>query len=109
MLREGVPIGVLVLTGTARAQQVYWEAPGSLGAGQRASLDLVFADTEPAGAVDVPSVDDLTLLGPPAQQSSISIINGARRVGQTLSFPIRAEREGRFPIPSFDERDEWFD
>jgi hypothetical protein len=26
----------------------------------------------------------------------------ARRVGQTLSFPIRAEREGRFTIPSFD-------
>ncbi|MFN8641047.1 MAG: hypothetical protein U0802_05070 [Candidatus Binatia bacterium] len=35
---------VLLLAGPARAAQVYWDAPESLGAGQTGALDLVFED-----------------------------------------------------------------
>src|SRR5262249_31061699 len=37
-----------------------------------------------------------------ARQSSISIINGRRQASLTLSFPVRAEREGELTIPAFD-------
>jgi BatD DUF11 like domain len=92
----------LMLAGTARAQDVSWENPGRLGAGQPAALTLVFVDTEPAGRIAPPQVDGLTVLGPPSQQSSISIVNGARSASLTLSFPVRAEREGTITIPSFE-------
>src|SRR5215470_14478962 len=95
-------IGWLTLSATAHAQQVYWDDPGTLGAGQRTTLDLVFAGTEPAGAVTLPHVDGLTVLGPPSQESSVSIVNGARSGSMTLGFPVRAEREGRLAIPAFD-------
>jgi hypothetical protein len=95
-------IALLVLTGAAHAQQVYWDDPGPVAAGQQTSLDLVFADTDPAGRVAVPRVDGLTVLGPPSQQSSISIINGKRNLTLTLSFPVRADRAGDITIPSFD-------
>jgi hypothetical protein len=90
----------LMLAGAARAQDVSWENPGQLGVGQPAALALVFTDTEPAGRVAPPQVDGLTLLGPP-QQQTLSIVNGARSASVTLSFPVRAEREGTIAIPSF--------
>jgi len=95
-------IGVLALSAVAHAQQVYWDDPGTLGAGQRASLDLVFAGTEPSGRVTLPHIDGITVLGPPSQQSSLSIVNGARSGSMTLGFPIRAEREGTLTIPAFE-------
>ena len=95
-------IGALLLTGAAHAQQVHWDAPGALGAGQRAGLDLVFDGTEPAGRVALPQVDGLTSLGPPSRQSSLSIINGKRSNSLTLSFPVRADREGALTIPPFE-------
>lgn len=94
--------GVLGLAGAAQAQRVYWDAPGPLGAGQRAGLDLVFADTEPAGRIVPPRVDDLTIAGPPRRASNIAVINGRRSASVTLSYPIRADHAGRFTIPSFD-------
>ena len=95
-------LGALAIGGAARAQQVYWDDPGSLGAGQRTTLDLIFADTEPAGRVTPPRVDGFTVVGPPSQTSSVQIINGKRSASVTLSFPVRAEREGSLTIPSFE-------
>ena len=93
---------LLILAGPARAAQVYWSAPESLGAGQTGSLDLVFEDTEPTGAVTLPTVDGLRVLGAPAQSSDISIINGQRSASLTLSYPVRAERTGAMHVPAFD-------
>lgn len=92
---------VLMLAGIAAAQDVTWEEPGPLGAGQPAALSLVFTDTEPLGRVTPPSIDGLTVLGAPSQQSSVSIVNGARSDSLMLTFPVRAQREGSFTIPSF--------
>ena len=36
---------LLMMTGTALAQRVHWANPGSLGVGQRSTLDLVFDGT----------------------------------------------------------------
>ena len=84
----------LLLAGTAAAQQVRWEDPAPLGAGQRGSLDLVFDDTQPAGRVELPALDGLTVLGAPSRQSSTSIVNGARSAQPhpVLSGARRARR-----------------
>jgi hypothetical protein len=96
-------IGWLTLSATAaHAQQVYWDDSITLGAGQRSTLDLVFEGTEPAGPVTLPHIDGLTVLGPPSQESSVSIVNGTRSGSMTLGFPVRAEREGTLAIPAFD-------
>lgn len=95
-------IGAMVLRDTAHAQQVYWDTPTQLAAGQRGALDLVFDDTRPAGHVAPPHADGLTVVGPPSQQSSTSITNGRRSDSLTLRFPVRAEREGTVTIPAFD-------
>lgn len=95
-------LAALALAGAAQAQQVYWDSPRPLGAGQRTALDLVFADSEPVGRITPPTVDGLTVLGPPSQQSSVSIINGQRSSSMTLSFPVRAEREGALRLPAFE-------
>src|SRR5262245_23779263 len=94
-------VAALMLAGLAQAQQVFWDAPESLGAGQRSGLDLVFSETVPAGRVVPPRVDGLTVLGPPSEQSSTTIVNGRRRSSLTLTFPVRAEREGTITIPAF--------
>ena len=57
---------------------------------------------QPSGRITPPDVDGLTVLGPPSQQSTISIINGARSANTTLNFPVRAEHEGTITIPSFE-------
>jgi len=67
-------LGVLGPIRAAQAQRVYWDDPGPLGAGQRGAIDLVFADTQPAGRVVPPHVDDLTIAG----QSGIQHFNRQR-------------------------------
>ena len=96
--------GVLTLcaTATAFAQDVSWTNPGPLGAGQRATLDLVFEGTRPSGAVRLPAIDGVSVVGSPSESSRISIVNGRRSDSVTLSYPVRAEREGRVEIPAFD-------
>ncbi len=94
--------GVLALAATAQAQRVYWERPERLGVGERAALDLVFADTQPAGRIVPPRVDDVAVVGPPSEESNISIVNGRRSATTTLSYPVRASREGTFTVPSFE-------
>lgn len=96
-------VAMLVLATTpAFAAQVYWQDTDSIGAGQTASLDLVFDGTEPTAPVVVPHVDGLRVLGAPAQASEISIVNGRRTANLTLSYPVRAERTGTLRIPAFD-------
>ena len=95
-------LGILAATAGALAQEVSWANPGPLGAGERATLDLVFDDTQPKGAVRLPAIDGLTVVGTPSESSRISIVNGQRSTSVTLSYPVRAEREGRIEIPTFD-------
>jgi hypothetical protein len=95
-------LGILSTTAGAFAQDVSWTNPGPLGAGQPATLDLVFDDTQPKGAVRLPAIDGLSVLGTPSESSRISIVNGQRSASVTLSYPVRAEREGRVEIPTFD-------
>ena len=95
-------LGVLAAAAGAFAQEVSWTTPGPLGAGQRATLDLVFDDTQPKGAVRLPAIDGLSVVGTPSEASRISIVNGQRSASVTLSYPVRAEREGRIEIPTFD-------
>jgi len=94
--------GTLWLATAALAAQVHWEKPGKLAVGQRAGLDLVFEGTAPSRRVDLPDIDGLTVLGAPSQGSNVSIVNGRSRSSFTLSYPVRAEREGEIEIPSFD-------
>ena len=94
--------GLLAWCGAAQAQRVYWDTPNDpLGVGQRASLDLVFADTQPIGRIVPPPVDGLSF-GPPSQASDVSIVNGRRSASVTLSYPTRPDRKGSFTIPSFE-------
>lgn len=93
---------LLTAAGPARAAEVYWDAPAALGAGQPGTLDLVFADTEPTAPVALPPVDGLRVLGPPAQSSNLSIVNGQRSASLTLSYPVRAEHPGALHVPAFD-------
>ena len=95
-------LGILAATAGAFAQEVSWTNPGPLGAGQRATLDLVFDDTQPKGAVRLPEINGLSVVGTPSESSRISIVNGQRSASVTLSYPVRAEREGRVEIPAFD-------
>lgn len=95
-------LGALCATGAAVAQEVSWTNPGPLGAGQRAALDLVFDETQPHSAVHLPVIDGLSVLGAPSQSSRVSIVNGRRNASVTLSYPVRADREGRVEIPAFD-------
>jgi hypothetical protein len=94
-------IVTIALASAAHAQQVYWDAPDALGAGQRNPLSLVFSDTVPAGRVVPPQVDGLTVLGSPSEQSSTTIVNGRRTSRLTITFPVRAEHEGTLTIPPF--------
>ncbi|MBX3024732.1 protein BatD [bacterium] len=86
----------------AFAARVHWLEPDAIGAGQTASLDLVFEDTAPAGPIALPHVDGLRVVGAPAQASDISIVNGHRSASLTLSYPVRAERTGTLHVPAFD-------
>ena len=94
-------LGALVLTGTAHAQRVYWEHPGPLGAGQRAALDLVFADTEPAGPVSLPAVDGLTAAR--TAEPAVDHIDHQRQAQHQpdaeLSRARRARRHDHAPAP----------
>ena len=92
---------VQCVTGSAFAQEVSWTDPGPLGAGQHATLDLVFEDTQPYGAVRLPAIDGLTVLGSASQGSRVSIVNGQRSASVTLSYHVRAEREGHIDVPPF--------
>ncbi|MGH3055433.1 MAG: hypothetical protein ACRDL7_10700, partial [Gaiellaceae bacterium] len=56
-------LGTLCAMGIAVAQEVSWTDPGPLGAGQHATLDLVFNETQPAGAVHLPAIDGMSVLG----------------------------------------------
>jgi hypothetical protein len=95
-------LGALCATGAAVAQEVSWSNPGPLGAGQRVALDLVFDETQPNSVVHLPAIDGLSVLGTPSQSSRVSIVNGRRSASVTLSYPVRADREGRVEIPAFD-------
>ena len=97
-----VAILALLLATPTFAAQVYWQDADTLGAGQIGSLELVFADTEPAAPVTLPHVDGLRVLGAPSQSSDISIMNGRRSASLTLSYPVRAERTGTLHVPAFD-------
>ncbi len=92
---------LLLLASNAFAANVRWDNPGRLVARQRTALDLVFEGAKPNGRVTVPHVDGLTILGNPGQGSNVSIVNGHTRSSFTLSYPVRAEREGEIEIPSF--------
>jgi oxygen tolerance protein BatD len=83
------------------AQQVYWKRPSTFGTGQRAALELVFADTEPVGPVTLPHIDGLQVLGAPSQGTNLSFINGHRSASYTLSYLVRPEHEGNVDIPTF--------
>jgi BatD DUF11 like domain len=95
-------LGILCATGAAFAQQVSWANPGPLGAGQRATLDLVFDNTQPKGAVHLPAIDGLSVVGTPSESTRMSIVNGQRSDSVTLSYPVRADREGHIVLPAFE-------
>ncbi|MEO8605457.1 MAG: BatD family protein, partial [bacterium] len=94
-------LGMLAWASAAAAQQVYWTPPEGLGAGQRGELELVFEDSAPRGAVTLPHVDGLSVLGQPSQSTNLSIVNGRRSSSVTLSFPVRADHTGTLQIPEF--------
>src|SRR5574340_601428 len=83
-------LGTLCATAAAFAQDVSWTNPGPLGAGQRATLDLVFDGTQPQGTVHLPAIDGLSVVGTPSESSRVAIINGQRSDSVTLSYPVRA-------------------
>ncbi|HEY0300697.1 MAG TPA: BatD family protein, partial [Rhizomicrobium sp.] len=92
-------IAMLLIGSAASAQQVYWSAPESIGAGQRSTIDLVFVDGEPSGAVTLPAIAGLQVLGQPSQSTNLSVINSQRSSSTTLSYPVRAEHTGTLHLP----------
>jgi len=95
----------LLLSGLAWpafGQTVEWQAPGVLGQGQEARLDLVFSDTQPSRDVRLPQVPGLTILGAPSTQQQHSFINFESTSTFTLSYPVRASQKGDLVIPAFD-------
>jgi len=103
LLSAGVAaLAALVLCAApAAAQSVRWQPPAALAKGERGALELVFEGAEPAGAIALPRIDGLTLLGSPSLQTTMTSINGKVSQSTTLSYPIRAEREGEIAIPPF--------
>jgi tetratricopeptide (TPR) repeat protein len=91
----------------ARAAEVRWEpAGGTLGVGQTSSIELVFEECEPAAAITLPQVPDVSF-GRPSQSSQTSIVNFKMSRRTVLSYPVLPIRKGRITIPSFEvETDE---
>ena len=96
----------IVITASTVGADVRWNLSGPVGAGQRATLELVFEGSKPRGEVELPVVDGLTVLGPPSKNSSTQMSfatgQGAEmRSTVTLGFPIRTERQGTLTVPRF--------
>ena len=100
-----VSLAIVIAASTVGAD-VRWNLSGPVGAGQRATLELVFEGSKPRGEVELPVVDGLTVLGAPSKSSStqMSFATGQgadMRSTVTLGFPIRTERQGTLTVPRF--------
>ena len=101
-----VVLGVLA-AGRVAAQGVRWESGQPLSVGQRATLELRFDGAGPQGAVALPEIAGLEVLGHPGQTSRTQTSQsggGAAKTETTvtLAYPVRPTREGRIEIPSFE-------
>ena len=105
-------LATLTMVSGAFAQDVRWNLSGPVGAGQRATLELVFEGARPDEDVELPRVEGLTVLGAPSTSSSTQMSfssgQGAElRSTVTFAFPIRTDRQGTLTIPRFEvETDE---
>jgi hypothetical protein len=97
-------LACVLLASAAFGQDVHWNSPGVLAAGERTNLELEFDETAPAEAVRLPRIDGLQVVGPPSQATNISVVNGRRTSTFTLSYPVRPEHEGAVDIPAFEVR-----
>ncbi len=91
-----------LLASPALAQQVRWSDPGALGAGQSATLELVFEDCSPAGEVQLPRVPGLEITGAPSESRQFTMLNFRASSSTTLGYPVRVARRGRIAIPAFE-------
>ncbi len=97
-----VSFAALLLSGGAFAQQVRWNDPGPLGAGQPATLELVFEDCAPEGDVELPRVPGLEVTGAPNESRQFTMLNFRSSSSTTLGYPVRATQRGRLQLPPFE-------
>jgi len=72
---------------------------GTIGAGETATLSLIFKDCSPQGQPNLPSVPGLQFSGGGFSQQT-SFINGQTSTSATFSYEVQAAQPGDFTIPS---------
>ncbi len=86
----------------ALAQSVSWNDPGPLVPNEPTPLELVFTDCQPSGAVTLPAINGLEVLGQPGRATSFSMINFQTSSSTTLSYVVRSTAEGGLQIAQFE-------
>jgi tetratricopeptide (TPR) repeat protein len=94
--------GLGTLASDVHAQQVSWAASAVLGVGQVQKLELLFENCQPEGAVQLPDVDGLVVVGEPTESRSFSMVNFKTSSSVSFSYPVRATRAGELVVPAFE-------